>query len=118
MKKKIDLWEAENIFYQKSHPIRISKFICHYEIFKKVMKVKGDIFEFGVFKGASLSRFCKFNELYKTKKRIFGFDAFGNFPISGLEDDIKFAKKHDKQIGLGISKKLLSNNLKNSGQPF
>ena len=51
----------ENNFYLKSDISRLSKLISHYEIYKNTQSVKGDIFEFGVFKGASLIRFLSFN---------------------------------------------------------
>ena len=55
-------WIHENFFYQICHTSRLNKIIDHYEIFKKIKNVKGDIYEFGVFKGASLIRFLTFRD--------------------------------------------------------
>ena len=80
--KKLDKWDYENLFYQTSDKSRLRKIIDHYEIYKKVSNVKGDIFEFGVFKGVSLIRFLTFRDIInkKTTKHVYGFDAFGKFP--------------------------------------
>ena len=49
------IWESENIFHLKSNVSRYGKFLAHYEIYKKILSVPGDIIECGVFKGVSLS---------------------------------------------------------------
>ena len=91
----------------------------HYEVYKKILKVRGDIFECGVFKGASLIRFLTFRDLIeqKNKRRVIGFDAFGKFPHpkkkhKNKKADKIFAKRHDDNIGLGININLLKNYLK------
>ena len=66
--KKIDPWFAENSFYLKASPERLSKFIAHYEIFKKIKNIKGDVVECGVFRGASLTRFVNFDKIFKSEK--------------------------------------------------
>jgi len=104
----------ENNFYLKSDISRLSKLISHYEIYKKIQKVEGDIFEFGVFRGVSLIRFLTFTNLFekKNKRMVFGFDVFGKFPLSEITSDNKFAKQHDSQIGTGLSKLSLEKHLK------
>ena len=72
MKKKVlrdKSYFYENNFYLQSDISRISKFVVHYEIYKKISKIKGDIFEFGVFKGSSLIRFLSFINLFEKKKK-------------------------------------------------
>ena len=110
--KKIDPWFAENSFYLKASPERLSKFIAHYETFKKIKNIKGDVVECGVFRGASLTRFVNFDKIFKSKKKFFAFDAFGQFPKSGSKNDKSFSKVHDKKIGYGIEKKDLNYFLK------
>jgi hypothetical protein len=113
MKKK-DIWRAENFFYLHSDISRINKIICHYEIFQLTQRVPGDIVELGVFKGNSLIRFLSFRDLIKLKKkRVIGFDAFGNFPKQTIKEDNKFAKDHDKFIGKGYSIAKIEQSLKN-----
>tara|TARA_B100001057_G_scaffold385847_1_gene392663 strand:+ start:2178 stop:2819 length:642 start_codon:yes stop_codon:yes gene_type:complete len=100
-------WEYENQFYLTSDKKRILKLLDHYEIFKKILKIKGDIIECGVFKGASLIRFLTFRDLIEkkiNKRKIIGFDAFGKFPYQkNNKAGINFAKKHDANIGIGIN---------------
>ena len=52
-----DVWNAENIYHLKSDISRIGKLLYHYEIYKKIQNIPGDIIECGVFKGSSLVRF-------------------------------------------------------------
>ena len=112
-------WKYENLFYLTSDKKRILKLLDHYEIYKKILNVKGDIVECGVFKGASLIRFLTFRDLIekKNKRKVIGFDAFGKFPYpkknyKNNKADKKFAKKHDNNIGLGININLLKKYLK------
>ena len=60
-------WKYENLFYLTSDKKRILKLLDHYEVYKKILKVRGDIFECGVFKGASLIRFLTFRDLIEQK---------------------------------------------------
>lgn len=102
-----DIWEAENIFYLKSDFTRISKFVYHYEIYKKIINIPGSILEFGVFKGASFSRFLSFRKILENEnsREIVGFDDFGLFTSKGNKDDKNFAKKFIREVGPGINKK-------------
>lgn len=121
MQKIMNKWEYENFFYLTSDQSRIRKIIDHYEIYKKISKLKGDIIECGVFKGVSLIRFLTFRDIEKTakgfKKKVYGFDIFGSFPKPKIDilhknRDTNFAKFHDKRIGFGLSIKQLNNFLK------
>tara|TARA_B100000795_G_scaffold270028_1_gene262013 strand:- start:11988 stop:12650 length:663 start_codon:yes stop_codon:yes gene_type:complete len=109
--KEKDIWEAENIFYLKSDFSRLSKFIYHYEIYKKIINIPGSILEFGVFKGASFSRFLSFRKILENEnsREIIGFDDFGLFTSKGSKDDKAFAKKFIREVGPGINKTNLEN---------
>ena len=80
--KQNEIWDAENIFYLKTDVTRIPKLIYHYEIYKKISNLPGDVIECGVFKGISLTRFLTFRENLENSysRKIFGFDVFGKFP--------------------------------------
>ena len=110
-KTKKQIWDAENIFYLKSETSRISKFIYHYEIYKKILDLPGHVIEFGVFKGASLSKFLSFRKILENEnsRKIIGFDDFGKFTSKGNKEDKIFAKKFIKEVGFGIKKKELEN---------
>ena len=60
-------WTHENLFYLISDKKRILKLIDLYEVYKKILNIRGDIIECGVFKGASLIRFLTFRDLIETK---------------------------------------------------
>jgi hypothetical protein len=112
-------WYFENNFYYTSDKSRTLKILDQYEIYKKISKIKGDVLEFGVFKGASLIRFLTFRDLTENsrKRKIYGFDIFGKFPnpkkmSKNFKADKIFAKRHDQNIGLGIKQKILKRYLK------
>lgn len=88
---KIDFNEQfkyENGFYLTAATQRIAKFSAHLELFKRALKVDGDIVECGVFKGASLSRFVKFRSVFEGScaRKIIAFDIFGDFPEQPTHD--------------------------------
>lgn len=101
-------YDIENSFYLNCENERLGKLLSHYEIYKEIANLPGDIIELGVFKGASLVRWATFRNLIEcqSSRRITGFDAFGNFPTAHLEHKgcLQFAKEHDTGSGVGISK--------------
>jgi len=103
---KKNVWLAENIYHLKTGTDRISKLLYQYEIYKKILKLPGDVVECGVFKGASFVRFLtfRFNLESQFKRKIYGFDVFGKFPEAQNKLDIKFLKKWKKNAGDGILK--------------
>ena len=100
-------WDYENGFYLTSHVTRLSKMLAHYELYKSIIGLPGHIVECGVFKGASLIRFCTFREILENpySRKIIGFDAFGQFPTDSRADadDKKFVRKFENLSGDGIS---------------
>ena len=110
--KKLQLkndFEVENNFYYKTHKTRLQKVFNHYELIKKIVKVKGDIVELGVFKGISLIRIAQIRDILKLKKKIYGFDTFKEFPSSknSHEYERQFPKYFKKIVGKPIAKKKL-----------
>ncbi len=82
-------FEYENGFYATADPSRFSKFISHLEFFKQTSGIRGEIMEFGIFKGNSFFRWIKFRDLleHTQSRKIIGFDIFGDFPDAGFEAD-------------------------------
>lgn len=82
-------FEYENGFYATADPSRFSKFITHLEFFKQTSNVRGEIVEFGVFKGNSFFRWIKFRDLLEqtNSRKVIGFDIFGDFPEANFEED-------------------------------
>ena len=56
-------WDYENGFYWHSPQSRIGKLISHYELYKSIINLPGDILEFGVYKASSLVRFATFRNM-------------------------------------------------------
>lgn len=84
------MFDAETIFNLYMNNERLSKFLIHYEIFKKIKNKKGSIVECGVFKGTSFSRFGMFREMFKMKNKLIGFDVFSNtFPDTEYKNEKK-----------------------------
>jgi dTDP-6-deoxy-L-hexose 3-O-methyltransferase len=101
-------WDYENGYYLTSHSSRLAKAIAHWEIYKKIKDIPGEIMEFGVYKGTSLIRFATFREMLESQysRKIIGFDTFGEFPLTEIEEDNKFISKFS-QNGESISKEEL-----------
>ena len=92
MDKLYDLnrqFEYENGFYATADPSRFSKFITHLEFFKQTATVRGEIVEFGIFKGNSFFRWIKFRDLLEqtNSRKVIGFDIFGDFPEAHFDED-------------------------------
>lgn len=75
-------FDYENGFFLTSEPYRLGNILAHYELYKKIVHLPGDVVELGVFKGNSLIQFATFRSLLENDKsrKIVGFDAFGEFP--------------------------------------
>jgi Macrocin-O-methyltransferase (TylF) len=92
MDKLYDLskrFDYENGFYATADPSRFSKFITHLEFFKQTSTVRGEILEFGIFKGNSFFRWIKFRDLLEqtSSRKVIGFDIFGDFPEAKFDGD-------------------------------
>ena len=76
----------------------LTRFLVLYEIFKKVLNVKGSIVECGVNQGYGTMSWAKFSAIMEPvnlTRRIYGFDTFEGFPelsdkdISASSDHVK-----------------------------
>jgi hypothetical protein len=98
-------WDYENGFYLTSPVTRLAKAVAHYELYKSIIGLPGQVVECGVFKGASLIRWATYREILESphSRRIIGFDAFGQFPEQTDAADAAFAAHWEKVCGEGIS---------------
>lgn len=67
----------------------ITRFITLYEIFKRVVPVKGSVVECGVFRGFGLMTWAHLSAVLEPAnltRRIYGFDTFEGFPSVGDKD--------------------------------
>jgi hypothetical protein len=61
---------------------RLKRFLALYEIFKRILPVKGSIVECGVFKGFGVMSWAKLSTMLEPEnftRRIYGFDTFEGF---------------------------------------
>lgn len=110
-------FDYENGFYLTTEPYRMGNIIAHYELYKKIINLPGDIIELGVFKGSSIIQFATFRELLENEKsrKIVGFDIFGEFPqAKKMESDKKFVDEWNRQHeGEFLSKRDIYRSLEN-----
>lgn len=102
-----DAWSQENGYLWFSEPRRMHKLLAHWELYKRVTSLPGDIVECGVHKAASLVRWATFRDGLEAARarRIVGFDAFGAFPRSDVAggDDQSFIEHFEAVAGDGLS---------------
>jgi len=79
--------------------------LAHYELYKSIVGLPGSVIECGVFKAASLLRFCNFREVLESphSRKIVGFDTFGKFPDQDNALDQAFVRKFEAEASVGIS---------------
>lgn len=61
----------------------LTRLLTRYEIYKRVLDVKGSIIECGVFQGSGLMSWANFSAILEPNnlmRRIYGFDTFAGFP--------------------------------------
>lgn len=69
--------------------VALKRFLAHYELFRMVVDLPGDIVELGVYRGASLMSWANFLEIRNMgdrQKQVFGFENFSGFTEVGEKD--------------------------------
>lgn len=92
-------FDYENGFYLTSQVTRMSNILSHYELYKRIVELPGDIVELGVYKGGSFFQFAAFREILENEKarKLIGFDMFGEFPEAHNDGDEMFRQKWIKE---------------------
>ena len=83
---KREIWRNFQIYTRR---IFLKRFLAHYEFFRMVIDLPGDIVELGVYRGASLMSWANFLEIRNMgdrQKQIFGFDNFAGFTSIDAKD--------------------------------
>lgn len=78
---------------------QLKRFITLYEIFKRLLPVKGSIIECGVFRGFSLMTWAKLSAILEPEnliRKIYGFDTYEGFP--NIHDKDK-TSEFDHEVG-------------------
>lgn len=68
----------------------LTRFLALYELFKRVLPLKGSIVECGVFRGFSLMTWAKLSAILEPNdltRRIYGFDSFSGFTGTTVHDN-------------------------------
>lgn len=83
--------------FPKYVPVQdIRRFLCRYEIFKKILYVHGSIIECGVLFGGGLMTWAVLSEIFEPLnhlRNIIGFDTFTGFVSLSEEDKTGIAKQ-------------------------
>jgi hypothetical protein len=73
----------------------LKRFLSMYELYKRVVPVKGSVVECGVLRGFGLMSWAKLSTILEPEnltRRIYGFDTFSGFPTVDEKDGSAFAK--------------------------
>src|SRR5581483_7890752 len=76
-------------FPKYARRVPLKRFLALYEIFKRILPVKGSIVELGVFRGFGLMSWAKLSAILEPEnltRRIYGFDTFQGFPNLANQD--------------------------------
>jgi hypothetical protein len=79
----------------------LKRFLALYEIFKRVLPVKGSIVECGVYRGFGLMSWAKLSAMLEPEnltRRIYGFDTFEGFPGVHEEDRSEFQQTAEGEL--------------------
>jgi len=90
-----DVWEKklEN-FPKYVRRQNLTRFLALYEIYKRILPVKGSIVECGVFRGFGTMTWAKLSAILEPvnlTRRIYGFDSFAGFPSLNSVDRVGIA---------------------------
>lgn len=80
---------------------KLTRMLSLYEIFKKILPVKGSIIECGVYRGFGLMAWANMSAVLEPTnltRRIYGFDTFEGFPHIGEKDLNKVMKPECGQL--------------------
>ena len=113
-----ELWNSYNNLLLSSDTDRIKKLLARYEVFKKAMKVPGDIVECGVFKGAGFMYWLKLIKLFafQEQRMVIGFDTFKSFSDSLLDYEKKSAQSFVNEAFFeGVDPEEIIDNAKSGG---
>lgn len=92
----------ENAFFATCDDKRIGKQIVHYELYKKIINLPGDIVECGIFKGNSFFEFAHYRNIleHQSSRKIIGFDIFDDFPETDYGPDKQKRENFINDAGL------------------
>jgi hypothetical protein len=81
-----DVWRNFQLYTRR---VFLKRFLAHYELFRLVQGLPGDLVELGVYRGASLLSWANFVEIRNMgdrHRKVIGFDNFAGFKQLAPED--------------------------------
>ena len=100
---KREIWRNFQIYTRR---IFLKKFLAHYEFFRMVIDLPGDIVELGVYRGATLMTWANFLEIRNMgdrHKKVVGFDNFQGFGEFDEKDGAKISDQAKQSGGFNSS---------------
>lgn len=79
----------------------LTRFLARYELFKKIINVKGSIIECGVFRGFGVMSWANLSAILEPvnfMRGIYGFDTFSGFVSSDSKDTTEFKKPEKGEL--------------------
>jgi hypothetical protein len=73
----------------------LTRLLALYELFKRILPVKGSVVECGVFRGFGIMTWAKLSAILEPTnltRRIYGFDSFSGFPTTHAKDNNKLVR--------------------------
>lgn len=86
-----DVLESFPVYIRR---VNLTRFLAHYELYRKIQDLPGNIVECGVYRGVSLFTWAKFLEIFHAgdrTRRVFGFDNFKGFESLSEHDGPNYA---------------------------
>ena len=80
----------------------LTRLLARYEVFKKVLDVKGSIVECGVYRGFGLMAWANFSAIVEPAnltRRIYGFDSFRGLTAIGDKDGNRVRAAREGELG-------------------
>lgn len=86
---KREIWRNFQIYTRR---VFLKRFLAHYELYRQIINIPGDVVELGVYRGASLMSWANFMEIRNMgdrHRKIIGFDNFKGFGTLEDKDGIE-----------------------------
>ncbi|MGH7894972.1 MAG: TylF/MycF/NovP-related O-methyltransferase [Candidatus Binatia bacterium] len=84
-----EIWRNFQLYTRR---VFLKRFLAHYELFRQVKDLPGDIVELGVYRGASLLSWANFLEIRvmgDRHRKVLGFDNFEGFGALDAKDGVE-----------------------------
>jgi hypothetical protein len=96
--KLSDILESFPVYARR---VNITRFLAHYELYRRIADLPGNIVEVGVYRGVSLLSWAKFIEIFHAgdrTRRVIGFDNFAGFEAIHEKDGGE-TDRYDRKTG-------------------